>query len=71
MTGEKRYSVRGGDPRYMRGGDHSGETRRGEMDQVYRELDRLFAEFWDSTEPRNMLSASRVREKASTGHKEK
>ena len=71
MTGEKRYSVRGGDPRYMRGGVHSGETRRGEMDQVYRELDRLFAEFWDSTEPSKVLSDWKVREKDSAGRKEK
>jgi len=55
----------------MRGGVHSGETRRGEMDQVYRELDRLFAEFWDSTEPSKVLSDWKVREKASAGRKEK
>ena len=71
MSGDKRYSVRGGDPRYMPGGDHSGENSRGEMDRVYKELDRLFTEFWHSTEPGNVLSDRRVSAKASASHKEK
>lgn len=71
MAGAKRFSIRGGDPRYMPGGDHSVETGCGEMDEVYRELDRLFDEFWHSTERRNVLSDHRTREKMLARHSRK
>jgi len=46
----------------MRGGEHSGESGQGEMDRVYRELDRLFEEYWHDTEPSKLLSKRGTRQ---------
>jgi hypothetical protein len=48
-----------------RGTDHRQDSSlvdlgSGEMDQVYRELDRLFAEYWQGTERKTVLTGRRV-----------